>query len=240
LNIHKVKGDVVFMEIKRLTLQTDKLHTLKYFYTQVLGFSLYEDHHDRFQIIAGTGIIEFTDKDVTGKPYYHFALNIPSNQFREAKEWLKGKLTLLVEDGKDEADFSFWPAHSCYFEDPAGNIVELVARYKENPINEKAFSVNNILNISEIGLVVKDAKRVGEHLAAIGILESEGGPISHSSLNFMQENKNGVFILLTNTGRRWLFSDKKSEIFPLQIVLDKDNVLGVDEKLEFFIERIIE
>ena len=228
------------MEIKKLTLQTDKLNIMKYFYTQVLAFPLYDEHHDRFQIKAGSSIIEFTDKDVAGRPYYHFALNIPSNQFREAKEWLKGKLTLLVEDGKDEADFSFWPAHSCYFEDPAGNIVELVARYKENPINESAFSVNSVLNISEIGLVVKNAKRVGEQLEAIGILESEGDAISNSSLNFMQENKNGVFILLTNTGRRWLFSDKKSEIFPLKITLEKDIVLGVDEKLEFFIERITE
>ena len=228
------------MEIKKLTLQTDKLNIMKYFYTQVLAFPLYDEHHDCFQIKAGSSIIEFTDKDVAGRPYYHFALNIPSNQFREAKEWLKGKLTLLVEDGKDEADFSFWPAHSCYFEDPAGNIVELVARYKENPINESAFSVNSVLNISEIGLVVKDAKRVGEQLEAIGILESDGDPISNSSLNFMQENKNGVFILLTNTGRRWLFSDKKSEIFPLKITLEKDIVLGVDEKLEFFIERITE
>jgi len=228
------------MEIKKLTLQTDKLNIMKYFYTQVLAFPLYDEHHDCFQIKAGSSIIEFTDKDVAGRPYYHFALNIPSNQFREAKEWLKGKLTLLVEDGKDEADFSFWPAHSCYFEDPAGNIVELVARYKENPINESAFSVNSVLNISEIGLVVKDAKRVGEQLEAIGILESDGDPISNSSLNFMQENKNGVFILLTNTGRRWLFSDKKSEIFPLKITLEKDIVLGVDGKLEFFIERITE
>ena len=228
------------MEIKKLTLQTDKLNIMKYFYTQVLAFPLYDEHHDHFQIKAGSCIIEFTDKDVAGSPFYHFALNIPSNQFREAKEWLKGKLTLLVEDGKDEADFSFWPAHSCYFEDPAGNIVELVARYKENPINHSAFSVNSVLNISEIGLVVKDAKRVGEQLEAIGILESEGDPISNSSLNFMQEHKNGVFILLTNTGRRWLFSDKKSEIFPLKITLDKDFVLGVDEKLEFFIERLTE
>ncbi|WP_161497149.1 VOC family protein [Pradoshia eiseniae] len=228
------------MEIKKLTLQTDKLHTLKYFYTKVLGFSLDDEHHDRFQIKAGSSIIEFTDKDVAGSPFYHFALNIPSNQFREAKEWLKEKLTLLVEEGKDEADFSFWPAHSCYFEDPAGNIVELVARYKENPINHAPFSVNSILNISEIGLVVKDAKKVGEQLEEIGILASEGDHISNSSLNFMQENKNGVFILLTNTGRRWLFSDKESEIFPLKITLDKDIVLGVDEGLEFFIERIIE
>lgn len=65
------------------------------------------------------------------------------------------KTTLLFENGEDEADVPFWPAHSCYFEDPASNIVELVARYMENPTSEAPFTTNNSLNISEIGLVVK-------------------------------------------------------------------------------------
>jgi len=228
------------MEIQRLTLQTDQLKIMKDFYTQGLGFSLHGESQESFQIKAGTSVLEFTDQHAAGRPFYHFALNIPSNQFQEAKEWLKGKTTLLLEDGEDEADFSFWPAHSCYFEDPAGNIVELIARYKENPINGSTFSVNSILNISEIGLVVKDAKSVGEQLEAIGIVTSDGDPIAASSLNFMQDDKNGVFILLTNTGRRWLFSDKKSEIFPLKITLDNHIVLGVDERSEFFVERITE
>ena len=54
----------------------------------------------------------------------------------------------------------------------------------------------------------------------------------------MQENKNGVFILLTSIGRRWLFSEKKSEIFPMKITLDKQLVIGVDEEHEFFIKNI--
>lgn len=66
------------------------------------------------------------------------------------------------------------------------------------------------------------------------MFESDNEPITNSSLSFMQENKNGVFILLTGTGRRWLFSEKKSNIFPVKIVLDKQFVLGVDEEHEFF------
>jgi hypothetical protein len=181
--------------------------------------------------------LEFHNENVTGEPYYHFAFNIPSNQFQEAKAWLKGKTTLLLEDGEDEADFSFWPAHACYFEDPAGNIVELIARYNENPVRETPFSINNILNISEIGLVVKDAPGVGEQLKEINIFESDNEPITNSSLSFMQEKKNGVFILLTSTGRRWLFSEKKSEIFPMEITLTQQLVLGVNEKHEFFIRK---
>ncbi len=77
---------------------------------------------------------------------------------------MEGKTALLLEDGEDEADFSFWPAHACYFEDPAGNIVELIARYNENPKSESPFSVNSIINISEIGLIVKDAPQVAKQL----------------------------------------------------------------------------
>ena len=225
------------MEIKLLTLQTNKLETMKEFYTQHLGFSICGESPNGFQIQVGTSILEFTNENVAGEPYYHFAFNIPANQFQEAKEWLKGKTTLLLEDGEDEADFSFWPAHACYFEDPAGNIVELIARYNENPNSESPFSVNSILNISEIGLIVKDAPMVGEQLKEINIFDSDNDPITNSSLSFMQENNNGVFIILTSIGRRWLFSEKKSKIFPMKITLDKQLVIGVDEEHEFFINK---
>lgn len=108
------------MEIKLLTLQTNKLEVMKEFYTQQLGFSLCGEGPNHFRIQVGKSILEFTNDKVAGELYYHFAFNIPSNQFQEAKEWLKGKTTLLLEDGEDEADFSFWHAHACYFEDPQG------------------------------------------------------------------------------------------------------------------------
>lgn len=174
---------------------------------------------------------------MVGEPYYHFAFNIPANQFQEAKEWLKGKTTLLLEDGEDEADFSFWPAHACYFEDPAGNIVELIARYNENPNSESQFTVNSILNISEIGLIVKDAPMVGEQFKEIDIFDSDHDPVTNSSLNFMQDHNNGVFIILTSIDRRWLFSEKKSKIFPMKITLDEQLIVGVDKEHEFFMKK---
>ncbi|WP_039044260.1 VOC family protein [Sporosarcina sp. ZBG7A] len=225
------------MEIKVLTLQTTKLEMLKEFYTQHLGFKICGENPNGFQIRVGTSVLEFTNEKVVGEPYYHFAFNIPANQFQEAKEWLKGKTTLLLEDGEDEADFSFWPAHACYFEDPAGNIVELIARYNENPSSESPFTVNSIINISEIGLIVKDAPMVGEQFKEIDIFDSDNDPVTNSSLNFMQDNNNGVFIILTSMDRRWLFSEKKSKLFPMKIFLDKQLVIGVDKEHEFFIEK---
>ena len=225
------------MEIKLLTLQTNRIEMMKEFYTQHLGFSLCGENPNGFHIQIGTSILEFTNEKVVGNPYYHFAFNIPANQFQEAKEWLIGKTTLLLEEGEDEIDFIFWSASACYFEDPAGNIVELIARHTVNPNSETPFSVNNILNISEIGLIVKDAPMVGKELKKVNIFERDSDPITNTLLNFMQEYNNGVFLLLTSIGRRWLFSEKKSVIFPMTITLDKQLVIGVDEEHEFFIRK---
>lgn len=210
---------------------------MKEFYVDHFGFPMLMEDDECFRIGVGSSQLEFTSENVDDHPYYHFAFNIPSNQFQEAKSWLKEKTPLLLEEGEDEADFSFWPAHACYFEDPAGNIVELIARYKENPESESQFTINSTLNISEIGLVVKDAPTVGEQLKKVNIFESDNDPITNSTLSFMQDCKNGVFIILTSTGRRWLFSEKKSEIFLMKITLDNNLVLGVDKDLEFFINK---
>ncbi|WP_284140257.1 MULTISPECIES: VOC family protein [unclassified Virgibacillus] len=225
------------MEIELLTLHTSQLEEMKQFYTKQLGFSLFSEDATHFRIKVGSSLLEFTNEYVVGEPYYHFAFNLPSNQFQEAKTWLKAKTTLLLEDGEDEADFSFWPAHACYFEDPAGNIVELIARYNVNPTSDEPFSVHQILNVSEIGLIVKDAPSVGEQFKKISAYKSDDKPISNDSLSFMKAKDNGVFVLLTGEGRRWLFSEKKSKIFPLRITLRNQYILGVDDRHEFFITK---
>lgn len=63
---------------------------------QSLGFSLCGESPNNFQIQVGTSILEFTNENVVGEPYYHFAFNISANQFQEAKAWLKGKTTLFL------------------------------------------------------------------------------------------------------------------------------------------------
>ena len=226
------------MEINLLSIQTSQLAVMKEFYTGQLGFSLVSESMNRFQIKTGTSLIEFTDENAEGEPYYHFALNIPSNQFQEAKRWLKGKTELLLEDGEDEIYFSFIDAHSCYFEDPSGNIVELIARHMDNPTSESPFSVNSILNIGEIGLIVQDVTNTGERFKEIHFIERDNEVVKPSFLNFMHDGDPGVFILLTGAGRRWLFSEKKSVIFPLKMIVNEEIIFGVDREQEFYIKSL--
>ena len=143
------------MKITELVLQTNKLEALEIFYGAVLNMELSKEDDDRFEIITpGTKLI-FTKVAEGWNPSYHFAFNIPSNKIQEARLWLKQKVDLLWMDDyqSDIADFVNWHAKSVYFIDPAGNIVELIARFDLNDIVEEEFSAKHIRNVSEMGLV---------------------------------------------------------------------------------------
>ncbi len=62
---------------------------------------------------------------------------------------------MWIDDDKSFiADFIDWHARSVYFFDPAGNIVELIARDDLNDVADGAFSSRQFRNISETGLVL--------------------------------------------------------------------------------------
>ena len=54
----------------------------------------------------------------------HWALNVPPQRFEEAVRHAAERVQLLEED----VPFPNWRARAAYFYDPAGNIVELIAR----------------------------------------------------------------------------------------------------------------
>ncbi len=227
------KGEVLTMEIKSVILQSNHIEAMKQFYVDRFGFSLIAEDKKGFRIAVGTSELEFSSKQVEGEPYYHFAFNIPTNKFKEAKAWLKARVTLNVDFEKDEIYFSNFDAHSLYFYDPAGNIVELIARHSIGEIQEEPFSIASILNISEIGLTVEDAIDTCNKLMEIGIHERENGDLTSTSLNFMGEKSKGIFIIVNQPGRRWIFSDKQSAIFPLEIITTDDRKIVVNSEKQF-------
>ena len=224
------------MEIKTVVLFTKELVKMKKFYIDVLGFSLLNEDENSFRIAIGTSELEFSSKEVEGNPYYHFAFNIPANKFFEAKLWTKERVSLLVEEGEDEADFVNLPAHALYFYDPAGNIVEFISRQSVSKDSTEPFSIKSVINISEISLTVDDVISAGEKLTVIGVTDRDNEAISPEMLNFMGKRENGVFILLTHPGRRWFFSDKIAAIYPLEITLTDNNkiVINPDNELQTF------
>ncbi|MCM3217018.1 hypothetical protein ABER75_03925 [Niallia taxi] len=224
------------MEIKSLRISSNKLVETRIFYTKTLGFTLVNEDEYSFQIRVGSSKLTFTNQDSNNNPFYHFAFNIPSNKYSEAKQWTKDRVNLLIENGEDEVDFSHLPAHAFYFYDPSGNIVEFIARYGINQESEHPFTPDSILNISEIGLIVEDAVNIGNKMIQNKIYERDKKTISNHYLNFMGIKSKGIFVILAQPGRKWLFSEKYSAIFPLEIELDNNKVLKVNVDKEFKIE----
>ena len=106
-------------------------------------------------ITVGETKLIFEEAAENENPFYHFAFNIPSNKFEQAYEWMKQKVELLwLKDYNGYiADFVNWHAQSFYFKDPAGNILEMIARFDLNDTVEEDFSSMQIRNVSEMGIV---------------------------------------------------------------------------------------
>ncbi|ERN53643.1 VOC family protein [Alkalihalophilus marmarensis] len=203
------------MKFTNLTLMTNNLGELKQFYSEVLELPLLNEDRTSFVIQIGTSAVTFKQADPKENPVYHFAVNIPSNTFQEAKSWLKSKVELNYENGADEVFFESWNAQALYFEDPSGNIVEFIARHDlENEVDHP-FSIEDFLYVSEIGIVVDEVVPFVRKLNEIGIPNWK----EDSEALTPTGDEHGLFIIVKE-GRRWFFTDKEAHFFPLEVSVE--------------------
>jgi hypothetical protein len=154
------------MNITWLELQTRDLQAQREYYANVLELPA-ELSADQLIVQAGSTLMRFTQAPADFDGAYHFAFNIPENQFRAAKAWIASRLPLLHDDkGNDEFDSSSWNATSLYFRDAAGNILEFIARHALKNAVDEGFNSSHILNVSEIGLPSEDVIGFADHLCA--------------------------------------------------------------------------
>src|SRR5262249_48613974 len=77
-------------------LSSAPLATMKAFYHQSLGLPVLDDGPDRLTIGAGETRLTFVPAGPDdGKPFYHFAFNIPENKVVSARDWQKARTPLL-------------------------------------------------------------------------------------------------------------------------------------------------
>ncbi|GKV57089.1 hypothetical protein NCCP2222_30360 [Sporosarcina sp. NCCP-2222] len=207
--------------IESATFYTNKLKALKRFYVDLLELDVVEQSEGQMTFRVGES--EVTFKETEQPAFYHFAFNIPGNQFSMMKYFIKDRLSLNWEDGRDEVYFSSFNADSMYFEDPAGNIVELIGRRKRDLFGD--LTKESFLNISEVGIVTPDVEGVGEQLLDAGIPLRKGTDIHPDELNFL--GRGDTYIVLVPPGRRWYFSKKASEVYPLEMYWNGKKI-GID------------
>jgi hypothetical protein len=140
------------MNLTRLELLTANLSTQKEFYENILELPVTLTSSN-LKVNAGQTELIFTQAPADFDGAYHFALNIPENQFQAAKKWISERIPLLREEsGKDEFNSENWNSDSVYFKDTAGNILEFIARHNLKNGVGRDFDSRQILNVSEIGL----------------------------------------------------------------------------------------
>lgn len=206
------------MLINQLVLHTSRLAELKHFYHDILGLSLVPGSNAEICIQAGSTELVFAQAG-KGEPVYHFAFNIPSNRIAGARDWLKEKVELLwIEDyAGDIADFVNWHAKSVYFYDPAGNIVECIARFDLDNKSDGPFSAAHFLSVSEVGIVFPKDSFDSETAELLSRYElsyfSKQPPLPQFRAVGDDE---GLFIIVPEH-RNWYPTFTPSGIFPIQV-----------------------
>ncbi|MFD2444859.1 hypothetical protein ACFSO7_12890 [Bacillus sp. CGMCC 1.16607] len=207
------------MKIKELILETTELKKLFDFYHIHFGFPLIKMTRDEFTIKIGSTHLTFIEGNENTKPFYHFAINIPESRMNEALKWIGKRVKITTYEGEKVIHFQSWDAHSVYFNDPAGNIVEIIARHQlKSSLTTKAFSNNEFLRIDEIGIPVFNVLEVvGKIKSELGISEWKQPSDTFAAIG----DEEGLFIIVKKD-RPWFMSDKKAAIFPIQVIIEGD------------------
>lgn len=211
------------MKFKNVTLLTSELEETLQFYEETLECPVQVLDHDSFIVQIGETQLHFQKSEEINQPFYHFAIDIPYNHFYDMKQHYQNILFLLMEDGQHTTYFESFVAHSLYFNDPSGNIVELIARVS-NMTDDPEFS-----RISEVGFVCNELDDVYQALINHHLTTHEARSFSPEGLNFMCDSDDECYILLTPENKKWIFSDKASTAFPIAIET-QDFKLTYDDK----------
>jgi catechol 2,3-dioxygenase-like lactoylglutathione lyase family enzyme len=197
----------------KIILYTSKLEEQYEFYNKVLGFPIVHKDKKQFTIQLGESVLQFKKAKEGTEPLYHYAINIPSNKYNEAKKWLSDRTSLLLNgNGGEIFYFDFWDAHAMYFKDPSGNIGELIARHSLKNDSDGEFGISDLLCVSEIGTPVNNPSDFASEL------KKEYGLEAYGESMFIGD-ENGMFVVV-KINRSWFPEFKvKASIHPTDIFI---------------------
>lgn len=218
------------MHLHQLTLYSSAPDQLLAFYHNRLGFGIDDSGARHFTLRAGYSLLTFRPSERPA--YYHFAFNIPGNQIREARDWLEQRTELLRDGATAIIDFSNWNAEAVYFADPAGNIVEFIARRDLSLHSSAPFDVSAIEGVSEIGLPVEHVGVSFRRLHRATGIERYWGDDTHFCA---AGDPHGLFIIVDRTSKTWYPSDRPARPFPLEASF---SALGNQYRLDFSGEQL--
>lgn len=221
----------------RTRLRELRLHTttaldeLEHFYADVMGLPTREITRERITIAAGETTLTYLKRpEDEGAPWYHVAFNIPENKIVQARDWQLERTPLANNpraarhpDHPDIVEFAHWDAHSVFFRDPAGNLLEHIARHTLDCAAPGPFSSRDILCCSEIALVHDQddirppADDVGD---ALGLTRYRTSSPRFVALG----DENGLILNM----RKGVSMRGRADVFPTHVVIDSEVPIAHD------------
>lgn len=204
------------MQFEEIVLKTAALAKTRSFYRRTLALEMLEDGAGRIAFQVGKTRLVFEEVE-DGKPFYHFAFNVPVVRFSDAFEWIESRLDILpIDKGHlPIAAYPRWNAQSFYFYDNNGSILECIVRFDlPDPPSGATFSSKDFLEISEIGIPTKDVEAQIKKFEAMGVPLFPPGP---RMPEFSPMGDNRGLMLVVEEGRPWIPTNHESEPHPLRV-----------------------
>lgn len=201
------------MNIHRLRLTCTDIASMVAFYEGLLGFALVSRTAEQVVFQCGASVLEF----VVGDPaYYHYAFNIAPDLLEQAADWLVARgISLQPFEGNRVVPFPNWDAQAVYFYDPAGNILEFIARNRIPASGKIAFGIADVIGISEIGFASFAHDETVAALRDLGIPPFGSSTAIFSALG----DDHGLFILVDAARKAWIPNMEPALPFPFEATL---------------------
>lgn len=204
------------MEIRRLELMTADVPAALQFYTGTLGLEGVSQAADFMAVRAGSSELVFRKAPQGWQGAYHFAFNIPEDRFEEHYEWARRTTGLLANrQGQMAFPSPDWNSDGLYFRDPAGNILEFIARHGLKETSGQGAGAPCILSVSEIGVATEDVRALVDELSKIGL-----EPYSGQSEEFTAVGDAYGLLIVVKRGRIWMpDSGVPAELLPVSVLM---------------------
>jgi catechol-2,3-dioxygenase len=214
-------------------LTATPLEALADFYGGTLGLRVEESGVDRLTVAVGLTKLTFVPAPPEQRgAFYHVAFNVPENKLRLARDWQLERTTLLPPRAnqvdpsypEDVTWFRNWNAHSVFFWDPAGNLLEHIARHDLATAAPGRFGSQDILYASEIALITGEVPRVAAAVASALGLATYREP----SEVFQALGDERGLVLVIERGRDWW--GKPTAVHPVEVELEAERPASFDGK----------
>lgn len=210
------------MNILALTLPTRDLAAQRRFYSHTLNLPVVSDEARSLTVRIGTSRLTF-EQDAEFGGFFHIAFDIPRTLVGEAEGWLQARVPLLT-DSQGRSVFppgDPWNTTNLYFDDPAGNILEFIARHDLPHDRAGPFGPDSLLRISELGVVVPDVPQAVRELGQHSGLH----PFNGQSDTFTPVGGHDGMLIVVREGRGWFPVGRPAVAAPFQLTFEEDGAI---------------